>query len=221
MRLSSHSEAVLRQTRERYPLPVAVTEVNNGCTAEEQLRWLDDVWRAASAIDAEAVTVWSSLGSFGWNTLVSGGADYDPGVYDVHSAPPRATALRRMVADLAAGRPHPHPVLASAGWWRRRGRPTGPPLLISGASGTLGQALAHASGTRDLAHWLLSRQELDIADPTSVAGALAEHAPWAVVNAAGYVRVDEAECDTARCYRENRDSPGSSPKRARRPRFRS
>src|SRR3954466_6196493 len=65
MRLSSHSEAVLRQTRERYPLPVAVTEVHNGCTAEEQLRWLDDVWRAASAIDAEAVAGWSWLGSFG------------------------------------------------------------------------------------------------------------------------------------------------------------
>jgi dTDP-4-dehydrorhamnose reductase len=31
--------------------------------------------------------------------------------------------------------------------------------------------------------------------------------PWAVINTAGYVRVDEAEMDEERCYRENVDGP--------------
>jgi dTDP-4-dehydrorhamnose reductase len=48
---------------------------------------------------------------------------------------------------------------------------------------------------------------MDIADPDSVARALAQHQPWAVINAAGYVRVDEAERDAERCYRENTIGP--------------
>jgi dTDP-4-dehydrorhamnose reductase len=44
---------------------------------------------------------------------------------------------------------------------------------------------------------------MDIADPYSVDTALALHGAWAIVNAAGYVRVDEAERDAERCLREN------------------
>ena len=33
------------QTWERYGLPIAVTEVHNGCTREEQMRWLHEMWR--------------------------------------------------------------------------------------------------------------------------------------------------------------------------------
>jgi dTDP-4-dehydrorhamnose reductase len=32
---------------------------------------------------------------------------------------------------------------------------------------------------------------------------LEQHQPWAVINAAGYVRVDDAEREVERCYREN------------------
>ena len=45
--------------------------------------------------------------------------------------------------------------------------------------------------------------ELDIADEASVATALDHFSPWAVVNAAGYVRVDDAEWEEERCRREN------------------
>jgi dTDP-4-dehydrorhamnose reductase len=110
-----------------------------------------------------------------------------------------------MVRDLAAGREHHHPVLESPGWWRRRGAAQGPPLVVTGATGTLGRAVGHACDGRGLAYRLLRRDELEIADAASVARALDEHRPWAVVNTAGYVRVDEAEEDAARCFRENRD----------------
>ncbi|MDQ3865831.1 MAG: family 1 glycosylhydrolase, partial [Actinomycetota bacterium] len=68
--------ALLRETWDRYGLPVAVTEAHNGCTREEQLRWLLEVWRGAERVRAEgadvrAVTLWSFLGAYGWDSLVT------------------------------------------------------------------------------------------------------------------------------------------------------
>jgi dTDP-4-dehydrorhamnose reductase len=83
--------------------------------------------------------------------------------------------------------------------------PPARPLLVTGAAGTLGRAFVRACAERDLAHRACTRRELDIADPARVAAMLDEVAPWAVVNAAGYVRVDDAERDTGACYRDNRD----------------
>jgi dTDP-4-dehydrorhamnose reductase len=48
---------------------------------------------------------------------------------------------------------------------------------------------------------------MDITDPTSVDRVLAELHPWAVVNAAGYVRVDDAERDVDACLRVNAEGP--------------
>ncbi len=39
--------ALLREAWERYRLPVAVTEAHLGCTREEQMRWLKEVWDGA------------------------------------------------------------------------------------------------------------------------------------------------------------------------------
>lgn len=112
-----------------------------------------------------------------------------------------------------------HPVLDSAGLWHRADRfrwvpvrvcpytlaewqpryPDAPqPLLIVGATGTLGRAFARVCARRGLACRLAGRAEMDIADRASVEAALALHRPWAVVNAAGFVRVDEAETRSER-----------------------
>jgi dTDP-4-dehydrorhamnose reductase len=77
------------------------------------------------------------------------------------------------------------------------------PILVTGATGTLGRAFARLCAERGLEFRLVCRQELDIADPVSIEAALERHRPWAVVNAAGYVRVDDAERDVERCFREN------------------
>jgi dTDP-4-dehydrorhamnose reductase len=134
------------------------------------------------------------------------------------------------VRKLAHHKNPSHPALAVPGWWRRQQRLIYPPvrlnlkprrdrkpalattiqerpLLITGATGTLGQALARECHMRGLPHRLLSRQDMDIVDPASIHAALAALKPWAVINTAGYVRVDEAENDAARCFRENRDGP--------------
>jgi dTDP-4-dehydrorhamnose reductase len=221
--------ALLDLAWNRYHLPVAFTEVHLGCTREEQLRWLDEAWQAArgahaAGVDVRAITVWSLLGAFDWNTLVTQeNGFYEPGPYDVRGPEPRPTAIAHMTKALAAEGQYEHPVLAAPGWWRRSIRlwwggadrslappdvaPSGAPLLIIGASGTLGRAFAAVGAIRGLNYRLLSRSDMDIASPESVRAALERYEPWAVINAAGYVRVDEAEQDAERCFRENAIGP--------------
>lgn len=88
-------EARLREAWERYRLPLAVTEAHHGCSRDEQLRWLMEVWNAAQRLraqgaDIRAVTVWSLLGAVDWNCLLRHeNGFYEPGVFDVRSSPPR------------------------------------------------------------------------------------------------------------------------------------
>lgn len=218
-------EARLREASQRYELPVALTEVHLGCTREEQLRWLHEAWRAALNVKAEghdirAITCWAAFGSFDWNSLVTRDeGHYEPGLWDVRSDPPRPTAVATLARQLATGQAPSHPALDSPGWWQRAERihhpavgaiqalpVRGRPLLITGATGTLGQAFARVCAERGLAYRLMRRSDLDVADPASVDAALEHWQPWAVVNTAGYVRVDDAE-DDARQWRENVTGP--------------
>jgi len=218
-----HRDLLMRAWN-RYHLPVAFGEVHLGCTREEQLRWVHEAWRACvdareQGADVRAMTLWSLLGAFDWNSLViEERGFYEAGVYDVRGPKPRETALAKIARELSAGRTPQHPVLETAGWWRRPGRmlwgpspdggapvpePAGAPIAVIGASGTLGRAFSRACAARGLAVRLLSRREMDIAVRDSVEAALDQIAPWAVINAAGYVRVDDAETDRERCEREN------------------
>jgi dTDP-4-dehydrorhamnose reductase len=241
--------ALLRQVWDRYQRPIAITEAHLGCTREEQLRWLQEIWQVVQplrqeGIDCRAVTVWSLLGTYDWNSLVTRDeGHYEAGVFDVRSPLPRPTALAHMVKALATGQPYHSPLLGLPGWWERSQRLryppvmysataggwidadpervprspemkqtsspssdrvwTTPPLLITGATGTLGQAFARFCEIRGIPYCLLSRQELDVTQPESIAQALDTLQPWAVVNAAGYVRVDEAEREPQICHQIN------------------
>lgn len=81
------------------------------------------------------------------------------------------------------------------------------PILITGATGTLGRAFARLCRVRGIAFKATRRDELDIADRASVAAALDRIQPWAVINTAGYVRVDDAEAEELTCKRENAEGP--------------
>lgn len=115
----------LAEITERSARPIAVTEAHLGCTPDEQIRWLMEVWndsRAARAggCDIRAVTVWSLLGSFDWDSLVTRTAGhYERGVFDVSGGEVRPTILADVVRNLAAGRGFQHPLLSIPGWWRR------------------------------------------------------------------------------------------------------
>ncbi|MFC5462528.1 family 1 glycosylhydrolase [Massilia niabensis] len=224
---------LLAEIWDRYRLPLAITEAHIDANREDQLRWLLEIWEAAktahaNGIDVRAVTVWSLLGSFDWNSLVTQNRGYyEPGPFDVRSPMPRPTALAKMMRELAGGQPLSHPVLRGQGWWRRPGRflctpvatpaaltsisadghrlvgTTAAPILITGATGTLGRAFARVCQKRNLHYKLLSRRDMDIADPASVERTLAQYKPWALINTSGYVRVDDAEADIERCMRDN------------------
>ncbi|MDB4973181.1 MAG: hypothetical protein JWN48_1522, partial [Myxococcaceae bacterium] len=167
-------------------------------------------------VDVRAVTVWSLLGSFDWNSLVTvERGHYEPGVFDLRAPVPRPTALARMVQDLARVGRHEHPVLDGPGWWRRRSkglaggvhRRKPRPLAIVGASGTLGRAFVEACAARGLSVEQLDHARLDLTHPSSVERALGAIKPWAVINAAGYVRVDMAERELSRVRAVNAQGP--------------
>lgn len=222
-------DGAIREAWHRYGLPVAVTEVHNGCTREEQARWLDEAWATALAARADgvnvcAVTCWALFGNRGWNTLLTAAGHYEPGVFDARGPAPRATALTAVLTSLrgAASSDRVRTATAGSGWWRRghrlTHRPTvraaglrrsGPddrdraPVLITGATGTLGRAVASACRLRNLAVVLTSREQLELGSRASVAEALDRYAPWAVINAAGWVRVDDAEREHEACMDVN------------------
>jgi dTDP-4-dehydrorhamnose reductase len=81
-------------------------------------------------------------------------------------------------------------------------------VAIIGATGTLGKAFARVCDIRGIPYRLLTRQQMDIVDPVCVDRVLGELNPWAVVNAAGYVRVDDAEREPDVCLRVNAFGPG-------------
>jgi dTDP-4-dehydrorhamnose reductase len=215
-------EAHIAAAWDRYRIPIAVTEVHLACTREEQIRWLAECARAAHAarargIEVRAITPWALLGAYDWNSLVTIDAgSYEPGAYDVRSTPPRPTAVAGAIRALAAGLEPDHPAAAGPGWWRRAERfsygpiarrdpatTAGPSILIVGATGTLGRAFDRICLRRGLRARLVGRREMDIADPVAVDAMIRRVEPWAVINAAGYVRVDAAEHDAERCWREN------------------
>lgn len=226
----------LSEAWDRYRLPVAMTEAHLACTREEQVRWLRECWQTAEELrgggaDIRAVTVWALFGSFDWNSLLTRDAGfYEPGPYDLRGGVPRATALLGEAQRLAKGEsPIAGDPCDGVGWWRRRVRleyepvlpaqrtcPNGSshagsrpsrPMLVTGAGGTLGTALKRLLALRGLRAVTLRREDLDVTDARAVAAALDEYRPWAVINAAGYAKVNLAERESERCWQANVDGP--------------
>lgn len=211
----------LKEAWTRYGIPLAVTEVHHGCTRDEQLRWFAEAWRTAGelradGVDIRAVTTWAMFGTVDWRSLLTEreGA-YDAGAFDVRAPAPRPTAVAKAAAAFARGEDFDHPVLDVPGWWRRPQRlypwsgscqplgTGGRKLLITGATGTLGRAFARICEHRGLPFCVTARDELDLCDPHSIERALKSHRPWAVINAAGYVRVADAENEPDACMAAN------------------
>jgi dTDP-4-dehydrorhamnose reductase len=226
-------ENLLQEAWDRYGLPVAVTEVHNGSSRDEQLRWLKEAWDGACrlrarGVDMRAITAWSLLGTYDWDSLLTRqDGNYEPGVFDISGGTPRPTALAGLVRDLAQTGASDHPALDMPGWWHRdtrlawqvvsccpstlpgrmliaaNGNAEPRPLLIAGGGGTLAQALVRLCELRGLPHQALRREAMDLADPGAINAALEAWRPWAVINAAGFVDVDAAEDTPERCRRVN------------------
>lgn len=191
--------------------------------------WRGAELAAKSGAQVVAVTAWSLLGSFDWDYLVTcNNGRYEPGVYDVRSPQPRPTALTSLISELGTGKQPQHPILEVDGWWRRAQRflygvaldsdrepvqvvcesvstryASTRPVLITGGRGMLARELARACERRGIVFRSLTRAQCDISDVGSVRSAVDTLRPWAVINAAGYSRIDDAEADQARCFRDN------------------
>lgn len=230
---------VLKEAWNRYNIPTAITECHLGCTREEQLRWLMEVWRGAKRLkkegaDIRAVTVWSILGAYDWDSLLTNPrGHYEPGAFDLRSPTPRPTAIVRCMKSLSETGDFHHPIVQTEGWWRRAVRltykPVRPfipknttplrlwhfrskqranqPILITGATGTLGSGFRRLCKLRGLSYRMCTRQEMDISDPASVESFVERVRPWAIINTAGYVRVDDAERDRQKCFEANTNGP--------------
>ncbi|WP_244817571.1 family 1 glycosylhydrolase [Caballeronia sp. Lep1P3] len=212
--------AVIDEAWQRYGLPLAVTEAHIDSTRQDQLRWLHEIWTAASdareaGADVRAVTVWALLGSYDWNCLVTEDRGYyESGAFDVRALEPRETAVAALMRDLAAGRPHEHPVLQGTGWWRRPGRFLCEPVVYDAFGGLCAPARTHdetneAAPILIVGNGALARLFVDMCaqrdlrcatvciDAASLEASLEQaidtHAPWAIVNASDPVDADEVE----------------------------
>lgn len=219
---------LLNEAWERFKLPVAITEVHLHCTRDEQLRWLIEIYETCcelikEGLDIKAVTAWSLFGAYGWNKLLTDpGSGYEPGAFDLRSPEPRPTHMARLIKSLASQSDCHHPVLQEKGWWHREDRflyndpersihnlkrKNSSPLLIIGKRGTLGKAFARISEQRSIDYRLLSRDEFDLCKPETIEKAINYYKPWAIINAAGFVRVDDAETEAEKCFSDNTWGP--------------
>jgi dTDP-4-dehydrorhamnose reductase len=180
-----------------------------------------------------ALTAWSLLGAYDWDSLLTlANNSYEAGAFDLRSGKPRATAVVHCLQSLAKTGEYEHSVTSTPGWWRRPVRLLYPsksparnhhhlklpndevisgsdsrPVVILGSRGTLGAAFARLGNLRGLNLIAATRSELDLCNASAIRPALQQMNPWAVINAAGYVRVDDAEADCDTCHKINCTAP--------------
>ena len=80
-------------------------------------------------------------------------------------------------------------------------------VLVTGAGGQLGQALAAAAPRGEVVK-ACTHAELDIAQEAAVRAVFADFAPELVINAAAFTRVDDAERNPEEAARANATGPG-------------
>jgi dTDP-4-dehydrorhamnose reductase len=223
---------LLKEAAERLQLPLAITECHLYSPREEQMRWFNDMWNTANklkqeGVDIRAITAWALFGLHGWNKLCTQPyGEYEPGVFNLNSGVPRPTAMVAYLQALTRDQNYAHPVLETEGWWKldsnkihrgegrpitkmRKKTPSCRPLIIIGKSGTLGMALSRIANDRNIHHKLLSRQDVDITHRAEIEKMVEKLNPWAIINAAGYVKVDEAENQLKDCLRANSEGPSN------------
>ena len=227
LKTPSGFKVLMKELWKRYNIPIAVTEAHLHCSREEQMKWFLEIYRASvelaqNGMDIRAVTAWSVLGAYGWNKLLTvPNGEYERGAFDVSSGVRRPTAMASMIREIAETGKSVNPLVQSPGWWNRESRfygsktaiwddkfqACGQPILIVGKTGTLGRAISRICKIRSLHHVIVGRDQMDICNEISIRSAIQEYQPWAIINAAGFVRVDEAENDRERCFAENAIGP--------------
>lgn len=221
-------ETLLREAYTRYNLPIALTEVHLACTREEQLRWFKEAYSAVlklkkEGIRIEGITAWSLLGSFDWNTLLQlKGAYYESGVFDIRSGKPRPTALAYLINKISNQQTDYDDITLIPGWWRRNVRikyhipynldnqiskeyneyHNSRPLLIFG-KGAMAFGLRQLCQLRGLPSIMVAKENVTFINEDEILKMVNLYNPWAIINTAGFSKIDEAELSPVSCYRQN------------------
>lgn len=217
---------LLEEAWERYNIPLAITECHLSCTREEQMRWFKETWDTCchlvnKSIPIKSVTSWSLLGAYDWNSLLTvNNQYYESGVFDISNKKVRATSLKKMIRSLSLTGNFNHPLVEAKGWWHKNEKGKSDdeffsaepskkisPLLIIGKTGTLGHAFQKICERRSISFIAIGREEVNILDQHSIMSVIEHYMPWAIINATGYVRVDEAELEPLSCYAINATAP--------------
>lgn len=225
---------LIKEIHERYQLPLAITETHLHSSREEMLRWFKEYYDTAvllrsEGMDIRAVTAWSLLGSFDWNTLVTScNGFYEPGVFDIRDHMPRPTAIARLLIKINTTGSSDHPLTNIPGAWRRPGFaqwgagtpaikpiPFGnvtretvdillqhtSPVLVLGAGGAIGQMLCSHMQQREIACVAAGREIVDTGNLDALTALFKKYKPWAVINASGYTDINKAEIFPDACHR--------------------
>ena len=216
-------KALLIEASERYHRPLVITEAHLGCTREDQLRWLHEIWTQASearqaGVDLRAITAWSLFGSYDWNSLLTRtDGHYEPGAFDLRGPAPRPTALATLISELASGSTPSHPVLDGVGWWRRderltyatqhgpkkRESVTGAPLLLITNGDALGSAIKVCCQHRGLAVRVCKQSSCDFSNPRFLDDLLIKVKPWAIIYNGDSRGDPVGRRDPKLCHRQN------------------
>jgi dTDP-4-dehydrorhamnose reductase len=221
-------ESLLKEASERYNLPIALTEIHLACTREEQMRWFDEAYKTATNLnnagyDIRAVTAWSLLGSFDWNTLLQlKGEYYETGVFDIRSGKPRATAMAALIKSYTQNKTEVSQFVRIPGWWKRNVRieyhiPENlnklitsefetykgiKPLMVFG-NGPMAMAIEQLCILRGLPVHMVDKSTHDFPDEYHIIELIQVHKPWAIINASGFTKIDEAELSPFDCFKKN------------------
>lgn len=117
--------SLINEAWERYSLPIAVTECHLNGTVEDQLLWWKETWDACcdanrNGIIVNAVTAWSLLGAYDWNSLLLANDNYyEKGVYDISDGYLRPTLLAGLISSLSKHGHFNYSLPEKKGWWRQ------------------------------------------------------------------------------------------------------
>ena len=121
-------KTLLRLAWERYHLQMAITEAHLSCETDDQLCWLNWIWKIASELENEgvnmkAVTFWSLFGAHGWDQLLTAGkGKYEPGAFDCSLGTPNATALVALIKNFGQQNTNENDNISELGWWQKEDR---------------------------------------------------------------------------------------------------
>ena len=203
--------ALLKEAWHRYQLPLALTEVHLSCTREEQMRWWHQVWQDAckakdEGVDVKAVTAWSLLGSYDWNSLLTEYKyQYDTGVFAIANNRIRPTSTARLIQSIATYGYYTHPLLHSRAWWQRDTRflysttenetihdAAAAPVLIVAENTRLCSAYTEICAARGI-YCIVAAETKN---------AITKYNPWAIITANRHIKLENLHRQSF-CYLTN------------------